>query len=315
MWRITALLLTLATFISPTGYSSGEPNRLAADSLGGRWDIVIRTARGNAPSWLEVEHSGRDALVGRFVGIVGSARPISRIETRADSFHFAIPHQWEDGSGELVVDGRLAGGRLTGRMTFPDSTSSEFTATRAPLLRRAAAPVWGAPIHLLHANDLGGWHSTAQPNQWEVKNGVLHSPKSGANIVSDRAFGDFKLHLEFRYPAESNSGVYLRGRYEVQVQDDLGHRPSTDAIAGVYGFIEPSEIAARKPGEWQSYDITLIGRSVTVVLNGRRVICDREIPGITGGALDSDEGAPGPILLQGDHGPIEYRNIVVTPAR
>ena len=101
----------------------------------------------------------------------------------------------------------------------------------------------------------------------------------------------------------------------VDQQRDLGHRPSTDAIAGVYGFIEPSEVAARKPGEWQSYDITLIGRQVTVVLNGRRVICEREIPGITGGALDSDEGAPGPILLQGDHGPIEYRNIVVTPAR
>ena len=315
MWRLSALLLALATVITPADHSSPRAASLAADSLGGRWDIVIRTAHGNAPSWLEVEHSGRDALVGRFVGIVGSARPISRIETRGDSFHFAIPHQWEDGSGELVVDGRLTGGRLTGRMTFPDSTSSEFTATRAPLLRRSAAPAWGAPIHLLHANDLGGWHSTAQPNQWEVKNGVLHSPKSGANIVSDRAFGDFKLHIEFRYPAESNSGVYLRGRYEVQVQDDLGHQPSTDAIAGVYGFIEPSEVAARKPGEWQSYDITLIGRSVTVVLNGRRVICDRDIPGITGGALDSDEGAPGPILLQGDHGPIEYRNIIVTPAR
>ena len=315
MLRLSALLLAFATFITPADHSAPRATSLAADSLNGRWDIIVRTAHGSAPSWLEVEASGRDALVGRFVGIVGSARPISRIVVRADSFHFAIPHQWEDGSGELVVDGRLSGGRLTGRMIFPDSTSSEFTATRAPLLRRTAAPVWGAPIHLLHINDLGGWHSSAQPNQWVVKDGVLRSPKSGANIVSDRTFGDFKLHVEFRYPAESNSGVYLRGRYEVQVQDDLGHQPSTDAIAGVYGFIEPSEVAAKRPGEWQSYDITLIGRSVTVVLNGRRVICDRDIPGITGGALDSDEGAPGPILLQGDHGPIEYRNIIVTPAR
>lgn len=315
MWRLFALLLAFATSITASDDTTTRTTTLAADSLGGRWDIVIRTAHGSAPSWLEVESSGRDALVGRFVGIVGSARPISRIETRGDSFHFAIPHQWENGSGELVVDGRFAGGRLSGRMIFPDSTSSEFTATRAPLLRRIGAPVWGAPIRLLHANDIGGWHATAQQNQWEVKNGVLRSPKSGANIVSYRTFGDFKLHIEFRYPAESNSGVYLRGRHEVQVQDDLGHQPSTDAIAAIYGFIEPSEVAARKPGEWQSYDITLIGRQVTVVLNGHRVICDREIPGITGGALDSDEGAPGPILLQGDHGPIEYRNIVVTPAR
>ena len=315
MWRFSALLLALTTFVTATERLDGRATSIAADSLNGRWDIVVRTPRGNAPSWLEVESSGRDALVGRFVGIVGSARPISRIETRADSFHFAIPHQWEDGSGDLVVDGRLAGGRLTGKMTFPDNTSSEFPAPRAPALRRTAAPVWGAPVRLLHANDLAGWHATAQQNQWEVKDGVLRSPKSGANIVSDRTFGDFKLHLEFRYPPESNSGVYLRGRHEVQVQDDLGHQPSTDAIAGIYGFIAPSEIAARKAGEWQSYDITLIGRQVTVVLNGRRVICEGEIPGITGGALDSDEGAPGPIMLQGDHGPIEYRNIVVTPAR
>ena len=169
MWRFTALLFALATAITPTNGSAPSASRVASDSLPGRWDIVIRTARGNAPSWLEVEASGRDALVGRFVGIVGSARPISRIETRADSFHFAIPHQWEEGSGELVVAGRLAGGRLSGRMIFPDSTSSEFTATRAPLLRHAAAPVWGAPIRLLHTNDLGGWHATAQQNQWEVK--------------------------------------------------------------------------------------------------------------------------------------------------
>jgi hypothetical protein len=54
---------------------------------------------------------------------------------------------------------------------------------------------------------------------------------------------------------------------------------------------------------------------VTVFANGRKVICDQEIPGITGGALDSNEGAPGPLFLQGDHGPIEYRNIVITPAR
>jgi hypothetical protein len=109
--------------------------------------------------------------------------------------------------------------------------------------------------------------------------------------------------------------VYLRGRYEVQIQDDFGHEPASDRFSGIYGFIEASEIAARRPGEWQTYDITLVGRRVTVVANGRRVICERDIPGITGGALDSDEGAPGPILLQGDHGPVEFRNIILTPAR
>ena len=101
----------------------------------------------------------------------------------------------------------------------------------------------------------------------------------------------------------------------MQIQDDFGNEPATDRFSGVYGFISPSVIAAKPAGEWQSYDITLVGRMVTVFANGRKVICDQEIPGITGGALDSDEEKAGPIMLQGDHGPVEYRNIVLTTAR
>jgi hypothetical protein len=153
------------------------------------------------------------------------------------------------------------------------------------------------------------------PNQWVVSGGVLRSPRSGANLVTERTFGDFQLHVEFRYPKGSNSGVYLRGRHEVQIQDDFGTEPASDRFGGIYGFISPSEMAARPAGEWQSYDVTLVGRMVTVVANGHTIICNQEIPGITGGALDSNEGAPGPLMLQGDHGPIEYRNITITPAR
>jgi hypothetical protein len=72
---------------------------------------------------------------------------------------------------------------------------------------------------------------------------------------------------------------------------------------------------ATQAGQWQTFDITLVGRRVTVVLNGKTIICDREIPGITGGAINSREGDPGPLLLQGDHGPVEYRNIMITPAK
>jgi hypothetical protein len=133
--------------------------------------------------------------------------------------------------------------------------------------------------------------------------------------VSDQQFEDFKLHIEFRYPEGSNSGVYLRGRYELQVIDCYGMEPQKDLLGAVYGFIKPNENAAKKAGEWQSYDITLIGRRITVVANGKTVVCDQEIPGITGGAIDSHEGNPGPFMLQGDHGAVEYRNIVVTPAR
>ena len=114
-------------------------------------------------------------------------------------------------------------------------------------------------------------------------------------------------------PPKGNSGVYLRGRYEVQVEDSKGLELDSHHEGGVYGLLTPNEDAAKGPGEWQSFDITLYGRMVTVVLNGRAIIIRQEIPGITGGALDSKEGEPGPIYLQGDHAAIEYRKIVLTP--
>lgn len=316
MFRLSALLFALA--LPASGSSrAGASGKVVEfnERMLGRWDITITTPEGPRPSWLEIERSGRDAVVGRIVGIVGSARPISRINAGGDSLRFSVPPQWEAGDADLIVEGRLQGDRLAGRMTFPDGKSYDWTAVRAPRSASLAKPVWGTPIKLLHANDLGGWKAMGSPNQWIVSNGVLSSPRSGANIVTERTFGNFKLHIEFRYPKESNSGIYLRGRHEVQIQDDFGAEPANDRFSGIYGFISPSEIAAKPAGQWQTYDITLIGRMVTVVANGKTVICNQEIPGITGGALDSNEGAPGPLYLQGDHGPIEYRNIVITPAR
>jgi hypothetical protein len=317
MWRSSLLLLALLVPSPSRTRIAATRHAAAADvPMLGRWDITIRTPDGDRPSWLELLHSGRDAVVGRFVGIVGSARPISRVDGSGDSLHFTIPHQWESGNGDLTVEGRLTGERLAGSMTFPDGKRYDWSAVRAPSLRRDRVPSWGPPIRLLHANDLGGWRAVGgQTNQWGVSNGVLRSPHSGANIETIQRFSDFKLHIEFRYPAESNSGVYLRGRHEVQIQDDYGLEPANDRFGGVYGFISPSEIVAKRPGEWQTYDITLVGRIVTVVANGKRLICDQEIPGITGGAIDSNEGMPGPLLLQGDHGPVEFRDITLTPAR
>jgi Domain of Unknown Function (DUF1080) len=318
MLRYSALLLALGL----SARAANAPRAAAVnEKLMGRWDITIDSPQGRLPSWLEIQipgaHSGGDSYAGRFVGVVGSARPIERVMLNGDSLHFSIPKQWESGDGNLSVDGRLNGDdRLVGRMTFPNGRGADFTAVRAPVLRRTRTPTWGTPIALIQRTGLRGWHAqTGGTSQWEVAEGVLRSPRSGENLVTDRTFTDFKLHLEFRYPKGSNSGVYLRGRHEVQVQDDYGLEPLDDRFSGVYGFIAPNAMAAKPPGEWNSYDITLIGRSVTVVANGQRVICDQVIPGPTGGALDSNEGEPGPLMLQGDHGPIEYRNIVITPAR
>src|SRR5262249_782277 len=135
------------------------------------------------------------------------------------------------------------------------------------------------------------------------------------NIRSDREFVDFKLHIEFRTPAVGgNSGIYLRGLYEIQTTDSKSGGGATDRGAGsVYGRVKPTENAALPPGEWQTYELTLVDRRGTVVYNGKKVIDNQPVIGCTGGALSSDVMKPGPIYLQGDHTPIEYRNIVVTP--
>jgi hypothetical protein len=229
---------------------------------------------------------------------------------------FAIPPQWEPDTADLRVEGTLAGDRLTGTLVTPGGQRHGWTATRAPHLRRTAAPAWGAPVALFNGRDLTGWTARGGENRWKVVNGLLTAGGGGANLVTSGNYGDFKLHAEFRIPKGSNSGLYLRGRYEVQIEDSPERvEPGPMHVGAVYGFLAPTENAARAPGEWQTYDVTLVGRRVTVVLNGRTIIADQIIPGITGGALDSDEGAPGPIYIQGDHGAVEFRKITLTPGR
>lgn len=315
MWRYLAIVMALVSFNAPIGNADTFiSDKTQSTGIIGRWNISIETPERKLPSWLEIRPSGRATLVGQFVGDEGSARPIARIDSTNGGMRFSIPPQWEPGEGDMSFEGRLQGDQLAGWMTFPDGRRFPWTAKRSPLLRRQAAPQWAEPLRLFNGSDLSGWRVLGA-NEWRVENGVLRNTKSGGNLVTDRTFSDFKLHIEFRYPKGGNSGVYLRGRHEVQIQDSLTTQPASDLLGGVYGFIAPSEVVARKPGEWQSFDITLVGRMITVTANGKTVIYNREIPGITGGALDSDEGAPGPLMLQGDHGPVDFRNITLTPAR
>lgn len=308
MKKITFILSIISLLSTSISFSQDAPPN---NTIIGRWDLTVNMDGRIAPSWLEVKLSGNRTLVGYFVAEGGSARPVSKVNAVDGRISFSIPPQWERADKDMVFEAVLANDRLTGTIHSSMGKDFAFTGERAPLLKRSKAPVWGQPISLLNKNNLNGWHASGKTNQWVVENGVLRSPRSGSNIITDKKFDDFKLHIEFRYPAESNSGVYLRGRYEVQVEDNKGMEPMSTLFSGVYGFLTPNEMAAKSPGEWQSYDITLVGRRVTVVANGKAVINDQIIPGITGGALDSKEAEPGPIMLQGDHGPIEYRNIVI----
>jgi hypothetical protein len=286
----------------------------AAGTIEGRWDLTMYDGVKQYPSWLEVSHSGLHTLVGQFVGPGGSARPISKVYFTNNRMSFSIPPQWESGTEDLHFDAMYQGDSLKGTLISSDGKKYTWSGVRAPALSRSNEPEWDSAISLFNGKDLAGWHPTGE-NQWKAVGGNLVSSKSGSNIITDRTFSDFKLHIEFMYPKGSNSGVYLRGRYEVQIADSKGLDPLKDQLGAVYGFLAPNEMMAKDAGEWQTYDITLIGRLVSVSLNGKMVICNQEIPGITGGALDSHEAEPGPILIQGDHGPIEFRNIQITPAK
>ncbi len=295
---------------------SASVQTIDSKDLIGRWDITVDENGKLAPSWLEVKLSGTHRLIGHFVGTSGSARPVSKINFDNGKFSFTIPPQWESGDQDFVIEGEVVGSEIQGTIVTSEGKKHSWKGVKAPLLKRTTAPVWGNPIDLFNGKDLNGWKALGSTNQWEVVDGILTSSRSGANLVSEQKFTDFKLHVEFRYQKESNSGVYLRGRYEVQIEDSQKEaHPDNLLFSAIYGFLTPSEIAALGPDQWQTFDITLIGRMVTVIANGKTVISNQEIPGITGGALDSNEGEPGPIYVQGDHGPIEFRKIVITPAQ
>lgn len=312
---------TIKKFFSLLVISSMMLSQLTAksindESLEGRWDMTITKGDKKLPSWLEVNHSGIRTLTGYFVGDGGSARPVSKINFKDGKLSFRIPPQWDDSDQDLQVEGTLENGKLSGTMITPKGENLTWVAVRAPKLWREKEPVWDKPITLFNGKDLTGWETLGtKENQWIAEDGALKSPKSGANIRTKNTYNDFKLHIEFRYPKESNSGVYLRGRYEVQVSDSKGMPPLKDYLGAIYGFIAPLEMVAKEPGEWQTFDITLVGRLVTLVGNGKQIIYKQEIPGITGGAMDSNESELGPIMIQGDHGPVEYRNIILTPAK
>jgi hypothetical protein len=307
----------LAALLAATPVAAQSPQAGFADPLLGRWDLTIEAADGAYPSWLEVRLRTETELMGRFVGRVGSARYASDIAYADGRVTLRVPVQYEPDIDALRFEGTVRGDRIEGTTLAADGAAVRFTATRAPALAPRAKPRWRSRMPLSNGRDLKGWtpRSAQHPGCWRVQGAVLAATPPCVDLVSDATFRDFRLHAELRFPPGSNSGIYLRGRYEVQIQDDLGRALDPLRMGGVYGFIAPSFDAARAAGEWQTLDVELVGRFVTVVLNGTTIVDDQEIPGITGGALDSDEGAPGPIMLQGDHGPIEFRNLSIATAR
>lgn len=282
-------------------------------SLVGRWNLQVQGPNGEFPAWLEIRKSGVEALVGTYVGQFGSARPIGEITGDASGFRFSIPTQWERTPRPVVYEGKLVAGKLQGETNGGTDSTWKWSGTSAPKLDRQALSGWGPAEELFNGKDLDGWQPrfADRDNGWIVQDGILSNAKPGNDLLTEAKFTDFRLTVEFRYPPGSNSGVYLRGRYEVQIEDNFGQDPDSHGIGGIYGHLTPSSNASKPAGEWQTYEIELVGRKVSVILNGERVIDRQSIPGNTGGGLDNDEASPGPILLQGDHGPVDFRRITL----
>jgi hypothetical protein len=287
-----------------------------ADAVLGRWDIAVETAAGTYPSWLELRLRTETELMGRFVGRVGSTRYASVVGYADGRLEVRVPVQYESGVDELRFDGVARDGRIEGNAIVEGGERARFTALRAPPLTAPPVRAWGEPVALIAGRD-DAWSPREQGRArcWDLRGGVLSIAARCTDLVTQATYRDFRLHAEFRYPPGGNSGIYLRGRYEVQIQDDAGKALDPLRMGGIYGFIAPSADAALPAGEWQTLDVELVGRRVSVTLNGTTIVDGQEIPGITGGALDSDEGAPGPIMLQGDHSAIEFRNLSIAVPR
>ena len=316
VFALTTLILMLSVLVYSEPKNSGDTTA-SVQLLLGRWDLTLKTPLRESPSWLEITQEDGQ-LKARMVSRWGHARPLPKFELSNGTVTFVSPKEEEERKDDMVFEGKLSGKMLVGTTTGPDGTAWQWTGEKAPALKRKTDPKWGKPVQLFNGKDLSGWRMSdpASTAIWKVENGTLVSPGHGPEIITDAKFGDFKLHVEFNCAAGSNSGVYLRGRYELQIEDDPEPEGPTMRTGGIYGFLTPSPEQPRRPGEWQTYDITLVGRVVTVVQNGQTIIDKQEIPGITGGALDSHEALPGPIYLQGSEtGHVAFRNITLTPGK
>jgi hypothetical protein len=284
-------------------------------SIVGRWDVTVQGRHGDYASWFEIfQNDG--AFNGRFVGIQGSARPMDVITYQGNELYFHLPPQYEKHEGNLVFKGKLLDEVIVGETNDENDNWISFSAVPAPRLPYRNNIAWGASINLI-GNDLSKWilRNSEGPNGWKIKEGVLSNTIPSVDLVTNEKYTDFKLSAEYKIPEKGNSGIYLRGRYEIQIVDDSYGLPESLSSGAVYGFLAPSTNASKPTGEWNTLDITLIGSYVTIELNGQRIIEKQEIPGLTGGALDSREGEPGPIMLQGDHQAIEFRKLTLIPAK
>ena len=284
----------------------------AASPFAGRWNFNVSSLGGTGASWLGIteKNGGLEVWYQPTGGNVFQVKDVA-MEGKKLKLTLGGPN----GKNRPTIELEVAGDKMTGIYKQGETTQS-YEGTRAPVLKRAMPKAWGPAEPLFNGRDLSGWEAMGKPetNHWVVKEGYLVNETKGANLRSLKKFEDFKLHFEVNYPDHANSGFYLRGRYEIQLESEpLTQNPPERRIGSIYGRIAPKGDLPRKTDVWDTFDVTLVGRTLTVVRNGVTTIDAQEIEGITGGALDANEAEPGPFYIQGDHtGGLKFRNITVS---
>jgi hypothetical protein len=335
------LMNLLCMCILMTGFSgySYAQDRQMTESFFGRWSLYLPGGAG----WLEV-HQEQNYLDASLLWYGGSVVPVDNVYIDGDELVVTLVSRVireRNDAGEAVRthlltnvyrfelenENEMRGTAIFVRRNGMGVNKTEFTGKRIPDLPPPpdfSNITYGEPEKLFNGEDLSGWKLKEEnrENGFKVVDGVLvNDPvqKEGephvnyGNLRTVKEFEDFNLKLQVNIPEGSNSGIYLRGIYEVQVMDSYGKPLDPHNMGAIYSRITPSVAAEKPAGEWQDLDITLYNKYVTVILNGVKIIDCQPLLGITGGAISADEFSPGPIYLQGDHGKVMYRNIVITP--
>ena len=286
----------------------------AESPFAGRWNLTGAGEHRDHVYWLEVtEENG--TLRGRFLNRGGSPLPLPHIAAENGELIFHVAGREDKPGPEFRA--RREGSRLVGRAKYPDRTV-EWTGVRPPSWPAAnanARHTTGKPVALFDGTSLDNWElqHKGRPSGWSVADGAMANEPKANNLISRQKFKDFSVEAEYKLEKGSNSGIYLRGRHELQVLDDFGKPPESHGHMSIYAWTPPRVNASKPPGEWQAMKATLVGNRLSVTLNGQQVHDNTVVEAITGGALDADEQAPGPIMIQGDHGRVWIRKLIITP--
>ncbi|MBK9312679.1 MAG: DUF1080 domain-containing protein [Acidobacteria bacterium] len=280
----------------------------------GKWDISGEGQFRGFVYWLEVKMvDGK--LTGNFLNRGGSVLPLAEIAITDGELVFSP--QSPANRPKPVHRAKVSEGRLLGMMTMGDQQVA-WIGVRPPVWGDHNANGkfrYGTPVALFDGTTMVNWdvQHKDRPSGWSIVDGAMTNEARANNLISKHQFENFKIQCEYKVAEKSNSGIYLRGRYELQVLDDAGKEPESHGHMALYSRVKTLVNAGLPAGQWQAMEAVIVGNRLTVTLNGRKVHDNIVIEGITGGALDSREGDPGPIMLQGDHGKVWFRKVTVTP--